>query len=127
MELTFDSQLERKANLQTICDPTWEQIEEAIRRLDGKVHTEVLLSKAGQLSIGGGAGQYFVSIFTDDERSLIAIDQSKTAQEHTALVSGGQTVSLPKRQIVDVDAALRAARAYFETERPDPTLTWDTA
>jgi hypothetical protein len=124
MQLVCDSRHDRRSNLQTIADPTWAQIEQAIRRLDASTHTEVAIDNHGHMSVGGGDGRYFMSIFTDDERSLIASDPSKNADDKVHLVTGGQKALLPARRIVDTETALKAARSFFETGRPDATLSW---
>lgn len=125
MELTYDSQRDRRANLQTIVNPTWAEVEQAIRRLDAALHTEVVLIGAGHLSVGGGGGQYFVSIFTDDERSLVLVDSSKPEGETTYLVSAGQKVALRAREVTDIALALKAARTFHARGTADDALVWE--
>jgi hypothetical protein len=124
MNLTYDSLSDRKSNLQTMANPSWEDVQTAIRRLDAERHTEVMLAGSAQMSIGGGGGRYFVSIFTEDERSLVLLDRGNPDDEMVTLMAAGQNVALPRQQVVDVESAIRAARYFVESECADPNLDW---
>ena len=127
MQLTWDNwDDQRRANHQTVNAPVWQDVEDAIRKLDGKMRTSIYLGGIGgdpYLSVGGGDGRYLVVIWTRDERNVILTDSAK-GDDKVRLVVGGQAVLLPGRQIVGLDAALRAARTYLETREPDPSLDW---
>jgi hypothetical protein len=126
MNLTYDNCFERKSNLQTVCNAGWKDIEAAITRMNARNHTEVFLEDGPQMSIGGGGGDYFVSIFTEDERSFVLADKAKPASEMVRLKSAGQLVSLPLQRVVDLEMTLRAARCFFERKAVDESLEWIT-
>jgi len=128
MKLTYDNRVDRHANLTTVLDPAEAVVEQAIKALDGVGHTEVLLEQGTQLSIGGGVGQYVVSMFTADERSLVAISPSApNSDEKVKLVAGGQKISVPRRQVLSVEHAVAAALHFLRTGHPDKSLTWEEA
>jgi hypothetical protein len=123
MELTTDNWIDRKANLRTVTNPSWFDVETAIKYLDAKHKTEVLLESDAQISVGGGAGQYFVYIFIADERNLILTDLSKP-DGFVHLIVGGLTGTYPLRNIVDIDLAMRTTKVFYETEQAVSDLTW---
>lgn len=124
MKLTWDSWRGKSANLQAATAATWQQIADAMHRLDATVHTEVLLKGDASMSIGGGAGQYFVSIFTRDDRSLVLTDRCTNEVGKVLLQSAGQRIALPRNRVVGIDDALQAASWFFETEEADTRLVW---
>lgn len=127
MQLTTDDRDDRRrSNLTTITNVVWPDVEAAIRRLNGKSHTEVVLSADADgpyLSIGGGPARYFVFIWTADERNLILTDPRRD-EGRERLVVGGQAVVFPSRQAVSLEDALAAAQTYFHTQSPDRRLAW---
>jgi|SRR5579871_3503945 len=123
MLLTYDAREDGRSNVQEIQNPDWSSVEQAVRRLDAKRHTEVTLGNHSYISVSGGNGQYYVFIFTDDEQNLVLRNGSSSHGE-VLLVSGGQTARLPARHIVQLHEALQAVRAYFEKSTPDPTMDW---
>ncbi len=118
---TFEQREGNKANLETIEDPSWEEVSRLLEALDGKAHTEVLLQKDdATLSVAGGPDRFFVTHVSADERSYIVtipnaaeLNESDTVR----LVVGGQLVALPAKQVVAFSDAIRFARKFFD-QRP---------
>jgi hypothetical protein len=124
MDLCLDD-LAVGGNAMEILDPTWDDVATAISKLDQIRHSAAILSRegSGYIGINGGSGVYFVFIFTEDRISLIPYDAGKP-DEPVDLVAGGQEVFFSSRQMVGLDDALRAARHYYETGEPYPSLVW---
>jgi hypothetical protein len=126
MQITIDERDgSGKSNLKTI-HAEWSDVVDAIRRLNGKSHTEVTLAEGGDgpyIMIGGGPTRYFVFIWTADERSLILTDPRK-GDAVERLIVGGQAAEHPSRQIVTIEDATMAAKTFFNTRLPDQELFW---
>jgi hypothetical protein len=113
-------------------DPSWAEVEEAIRRLDGAEYNDLYLdrpSQRGSLAIGGGAGRYFVMLTldarTEDESWLVATREA-AADTTESLVVGGQPGLYPARQVVELNAALAAATDFRLTGDPSESLRWES-
>ena len=111
----------------SVDSPTWQEVEKAICRLDGHKYTDMTLGGIGgdpYIAVGGGAGNYFVFIWTQDERNLI-LSKCGEMEGRETLIVGGQAADFPCRQIVELADAVRAVHAYFITGKPDPSMTWE--
>lgn len=110
-------------------NPTWADIETAIRRLDGHTCTLVGLSigeaPLPHMSIGGGEGGKYIVYCTPDNQTFYNLINPKAASQKVMLVAGGQLGDYDARQCVSIEAALRAAKTYAELGQTDPTLTWE--
>ena len=61
-KMEYDNWINSLSNDTEIENPTWEQIEKAIKSLDADQHTMVILTSNTQsLIIGGGQGQYIIT------------------------------------------------------------------
>jgi len=101
--------------------PTWEDVEEAIKALDGAARNDVYLAPDPEvpetfLCIGGGNGEYVVSGSIEGERFPTVVDP-KGSDDIVSLVVGGQLSEFSRRFIVDLSTALAAARAFLESGR----------
>ncbi|HEY4243555.1 MAG TPA: Imm1 family immunity protein [Kofleriaceae bacterium] len=106
--------------------PSWDDVDAAIGRLDGKSYTIVTLQGPGEqhLTVGGGDGQYVVyGTFDNNEfwNLLNPKDEGGTA----LLNAGGQEGDYPARQIVDRENARAAARTFLEKLQLEPSLRWE--
>jgi hypothetical protein len=118
---------------QVIHLPTMEQIETAIRDLDGHTKTVVMLTAAGSahLAVGGGNGGRFIVSGSHDGRTYFDLAvpgvsaETQGPETMFTLVTGGQTVEYPSRQCAGLESALRAARAFAVDGSFDRSLTWD--
>ncbi len=72
--------------------PEWAQVEAVIRALDGERRTLVSLESDGdhQLLVGGGSGQYILTVLFDDENHVSARDETRSGNK-IELTIGGQT------------------------------------
>jgi hypothetical protein len=106
--------------------PDWNQIEAAIRELDGKSRTLVTLGVDDEtyMTIGGGeSGKYVVSVTFDNISFHNLVDLSKP-DETEKLVVGGQEGIYPAKMCVDLLRCLLAARTFAESEKLDSLLVW---
>lgn len=108
-----------------ITNPSWEQIEAAIRALDANRYTLVSLTagNAGTLLIGGGNGQYILTAFFEDDRHLTA-RKSEANSSDVELTVGGQTGNYSSNEIWPLDTAIHAARQFVESGTLDNILEW---
>jgi len=107
-------------------DPTPDEIEAAVRALDQETRTEVVLTgHDGQyLAVEGGAGRYLVQLGSDEHDDRIVVRSVGAEPGDEVVVAAGQPRRVARRDVVDLDTALRAVRAFAKAGRPDPTLTW---
>jgi hypothetical protein len=132
--LTTDDWHEHGVDYQEIADPIWEQVEIAIRQLDGRRRTDVTLASPVtsdvtiNLSVGGGNKRQFVMISDlitpEDIFGKYFFNPSQPELPWVELVVGGQGVGFPSFLIADLPTVLRAARYFLETSGLDPSLTW---
>jgi Immunity protein Imm1 len=109
--------------------PRWEEIESAVRALDGKARTTVMLEAEGHdyMGISGGNGTYLVTgsrLHGGEGFVLNRPDAAEDAGTTVELNIGGQTSAFAARQIVDLAAALVASRTFAEDGTLDPSLVW---
>lgn len=106
-------------------NPDWNQVESAIRELDGASHTLVTLGADEEtyMSIGGGAGKYIVTVTFDNLNFYTLLDLAKS-NNIEKLVVGGQYGNFPALQCVDILRCLLAARTFALEGKLDELLTW---
>jgi hypothetical protein len=109
-----------------LCDPSWSDIEAAIRNLDGKGRTTATLLSDGDahLTVGGGENGQFVVYATCDGLYFFSLAVDDRSSDNVFLFVGGQTGDYPKNTVVDIALALRAARAFTDSGNLDPSLRW---
>jgi hypothetical protein len=112
-----------------VTNPSWQQIEFAIRALDGKKRTIVTLSAGGEwhLAVGGGSSNRYVVYMTFDNMSFLNLLSREKADRTVTLFVGGQDSLFPDNTVVDIALALRAAKAFAETGQADPSCKWARA
>lgn len=107
-------------------NPDWNQIEAAIRELDGKSKTLVTLGVDDEtyMTIGGGeSGKYIVSVTFDNISFHNLVDLSKPDGTEK-LVVGGQEGIYSAKMCVDLLPCLLAARTFAESGKLDQLLSW---
>jgi immunity protein Imm1 of predicted polymorphic toxin system len=106
--------------------PSRQQIEAAIRALDGKRRTMVTLGGDGEshLTVGGGSPNRYVVYMTFDNMEFLNLMSHDRADKTVTLFVGGQDGPFPDNTVVDITLALRAAKAFAETGQPDPSCKW---
>jgi hypothetical protein len=109
---------------QPIPEPTWEDCARAIAVMDQQRRTAVILSSdsAGDLSVAGGAGRYFIELTTPQEAFLSVAFSADQGTE--SLVTGGQLGEFATRWLTDEATAVEIARHFFEHEEAHPGYQW---
>jgi len=120
-------------DLQYAYAATWDVIEAAIRRLDGREHTEVSIEKIEEdsdenegeisLSVGGGPG-WFLVIFRSKDGSEFVPDTGNHGGGTCELVIGGQGVDFPKNMTMHLESALKVARDFAVQSAPVVPAGW---
>lgn len=100
--------------------PAWEQVESAVRALNNRNINDVYLQPHASsdevwMVIGGGAGRYLVTGATSHERFPTLVNPKRAPGGYERLVVGGQEGEYPVEWIVDLEAALVAAHAFYLT------------
>src|ERR1700694_2166654 len=110
----------------SIMNPSWEDIEIAIKRLDGKHRTIVTIKgeEEAHLTVGGGAGGQYVVYATFDNANYFTLMSNDQSQSKVMLFVGGQEGDYPKNIVVDLHPALAAARTFAEIGQIDRDLAW---
>lgn len=122
-EISWESRAEI---FQSILNPSWRDVETQIRRLETVRSGSVFLNarNGSVLSIGGEPGKgYLVFISNIEGYKYLQAPQSQRKGVKN-LVIGFQPAEYPCRIIVDLDAALKAARMYFDTGRVEENVDW---
>jgi hypothetical protein len=109
-------------------NPSWEEIEAAIRQLDGKHKTEVSIAGSGEahMSITGGNGVYLVDGTPNNDFFYSLRNPTGSSDENVKVVSGGQLVTVSLDKAVPLSIALKAARAFADRGEFDDALVWQT-
>ena len=122
-----DRRVGAKNQAVTIQNPTLQQVTDAIHRLDGKEHTELIFSgDKRELTISGGNdGRYiaFISVNVDEAFYNLINPQGSTDVE-LRIVAGGQVGTYPSRVVVPLSDVLSAATGFYESGEV-PTLPWE--
>ncbi len=111
-----------------VSQPHWDQIERAIRQLDGKYRTMVILGQENTefdyMVIGGGKNRlYWCGVYDDQGREFTVIDPSKSSTTYVK-VPTGQPTSVPLKEIIGLEDVIVAARQYAETGKRTTDLPW---
>ena len=109
-------------------NPTWCQVVEAIRALDGIGRTLVCLGKplGPSLMVGGGnAGRYLVNYLVDLETQENFVLSDPSAQgEDAEICAGGQVGVYPVQWCVSLEMVLAACDHYLQTGNMMPQFAW---
>ena len=108
-------------------NPTWQQIESAIRDLDGQTRTLVTLGAEDEayMSIGSGErGNYIVNVTFDNINFYNLCDRSQPEIIEQRVI-GGQVGKYPAKLFVDLQTALLAAKTFAESGQLDRSVTWE--
>jgi Immunity protein Imm1 len=106
--------------------PTWDQIEESIRELDGNRSTLVRLvhDEDDELAIGGGKdGMYVCTRYSSHGDSYLVDETHSSTDCHQLVV--GQVGEYPDQYIVDLKNVFIAARTYSDRGVLDESLSWE--
>ena len=111
----------------TVQNPTLQQVTDAVRQLDGKQFTEVVLSgDKRELTISGGNDDRYIAFISVDGDQVFynLINPQGSPDLDLRVVAGGQVGSYPSRGVVPLKDALSAATSFYETGEA-PTLIWE--
>ncbi len=124
LDMTTEKWVGNKNEGDIIENPNWNQIETAIRELNGESKTLVTLGvdEETYMSIGGGAEKYIITVTFDNFNFYILIDLN--SEQIETLVVGGQKGNYPANQCVDLLHCLLAARTFAELGKLDALLIW---
>ena len=129
----------RRQKPEKVAHPTWEQIEAAIRRLDGREYPILSLWASDdpalqmvdefseRLEVLGGAGAYWVAGTFGGYFQRQQLDPAGGAEEvelYPRQIEQG--FGAPVRHVTrDLDLVLRVARYYAERGEFDPSVSWE--
>jgi hypothetical protein len=109
-----------------ILEPTWAQVDEAIRALNGQDKSMVMLDaglEVPHMCIGGGDGRY-IAYVTYDNLVFFNLTDPSLDDSMCSLIAGGQRGDYPGRQCVDLPLVLRAAQTFAKSGKHEPSLRW---
>jgi hypothetical protein len=109
-------------------NPTWQDIETAIRRLDGDRCSLLILGigdPVPHMGIGGGHEGKYIVYATPDHQIFHNLINPNAAPGKSFLVAGGQLGDYANRQCIDLTVTLRAAKTYAESGQLDTSLIWE--
>lgn len=100
-------------------NPTWVQVESAIRNLNNEARNDVYLHPHGDdletyLAIGGGNGQYIVVGAKSNTSFPALVRRDEPGDPKIELIVGGQPGEYPANWVADLGSALEAAKAFFD-------------
>ncbi len=105
--------------------PAWDEVETAIRSLDGKNRDQVILiiDDGHSLLIGGGeCGVYFCEAELPNGQFVLT-DPSKSS-EKTLTIMNGQPGDYVESHTIDLNAVLAAAKSFYDLADIAISLTW---
>jgi len=111
-------------------NPTWQQIEAAIRRLDGERCTLLILSVGDpvpHMAIGGGENGKYIVYATPDNMSFHTLINPSAPPGKCMLTAGAQRGDYELKICVSLREALQAAKTYAETGEVDAGLAWKSS
>lgn len=105
---------------------SWQEIESAIRELDGHQKTLVTLEtdRETHMAVGGGKGKYVVYLTFDNESFHYLVDPAKSDIEEFVIV-GGQEGVYPAKSCVDLNTTLKAAKAFAVLGTMEESVIWE--
>jgi hypothetical protein len=104
----------------------WEEIEAAIRDLDGHRKTLVTLETEDEthMAIGGGTDKYLVYVTFDNQSFSYLVNPTKSNNAIT-LVVGGQEGTYPEKWCTDLKTTLKAAQSFAEFGKIEKSFAWE--
>jgi hypothetical protein len=112
-----------------LSNPSWIDIETAIRQLNGDDQTLVLFGSGTpvpHMAIGGGRDGKYIVYATHDNITFYTMVGTDISEGKVVFVAGAQPGDYPIRNCVALEGALRAAQVFAEECRVDSSFEWDT-
>jgi hypothetical protein len=106
--------------------PVWNDVDKAIRSLDGNSRDQVILiiDEGHSLLIGGGENGVYCCETELPHGQFILADPSKS-KEKTVTIMSGQPGEYVESHTVDMNAILGAAKRFFDHGDNLMSLTWE--
>ena len=127
IEMTGDSWegIEQKETI--LQNPSWVDIDAAIRRLDGRKYTIVSLKGQGEshMVIGGGMHDRYIVYVTLDNEKFYNLVSDRRLKGTVLLFIGGQEGEYPAETVIDIVLVLKAAETFVEHGAIDTSLQWN--
>ena len=128
-QLTICKWVGNSSEDQTIQDPTWREIEEAIKALNGREFNDLYLTPLSSnvetyLAVGGGNGQYIVTGSINNEKFPTYIEPGKPESKLVPLLVGGQEGDYPDNWIIGLELSLSVVKEFFESGGFEGSELW---
>ena len=109
-------------------NPSWADIETAIRSLDGNRSTLMTLGigdPVPHMAIGGGQDGRYIVYATSDNMVFYNLINPEAASGKYKLKVGGQSANYDARMCIGLEEALKAGKTFAETGERDKDLHWE--
>jgi Immunity protein Imm1 len=123
---------EETTSLEIVC-PSWEEIEAALRQMNGRNKNILILYpdideiEDGEfMSIGGGENQQFVCCVYDNDGVDHCLTNPEESSEEIIYVYMGQTTGQSKNQVTSIERVLLAVETYVQHGQLDTNLYWES-
>lgn len=115
----------RDARLDRIEWPYWTDVENALRRLDGRTRTQVFLmtEDAIGMCVTGGYMNRFICEIQDKGGARILIGDAAVDDVAVPVLENGDT-DFPASEIVSLEVALDVCKTYLDTGLADARFGW---
>jgi len=109
-------------------NPSWPEIESAVRQLDGVHRSIVIIGKDDPeidfMGIGGGAGGvYRCFVVTEEGKEVTLLNPDESSTQVRDIFMGQQT-KISARECLPLPLVLEAARTYAQSSQMNPALIW---
>lgn len=111
---------------EVIGEPSWQQVEDAIRSLDGSDRTGVTFGADGEvphMAVGGGTDEKYVAYVAHDNEVFHQLAGQSGSGKVTMVVCG-QCADYDATECAALPAVLKAAKWFYETGDLEPSLRW---
>jgi len=126
-DLSIENWISNRDEGEIIENPNGNQIESAIRDLNGKSKTLVTLGADEEtyMTIGGGESEKYIVNVTFDNISFTNLVDLSKPEKIEKLVVGGQEGNYPGKLCVDLQTALLAAKKFAELGQLEQSVSWE--
>ncbi|HEY9850394.1 MAG TPA: Imm1 family immunity protein [Leptolyngbyaceae cyanobacterium] len=125
--LSIENWIDNRDKGEFIENPNWNQIESAIRDLNGKNKTLVTLGADEEtyMTIGGGESEKYIVNVTFDNISFTNLVDLSKPEKIEKLVVGGQEGNYPAKLCIDLQTSLLAAKKFAELGQLEQSVSWE--
>jgi hypothetical protein len=124
--LTIDHWAERGDHPQSIQNPAWNQVEEAICSLDGKARTiaTLAISDDAYMLVSGRWNDLYMVNATPDSRQFFSLVDPARDKKKVVLFVGGQNGDFEANKLTSLRTVFEAAEYYYATGKIKETMNW---